>query len=676
METLHGIEVQDPFRWLEHEDSAETRAWVAAQNGYTRGVLDRLAGREALGARLDERLAIGWVGTPTVRGDRYFYQRRDGRRDQPVLMLRTGAAGPERVLLDPNTLGSGGTVALDWWYPSHDGALVAYGVSQGGDELSTLHILDAATGAQLAEEPIPHTRACSLAWLPDASGFYYTRYPIPGTVPSGDETYHRHVFFHALGTGWRDDPELAGGDRAKEDWPSVQLSRDGRWLVVAYEQGWTRTELFLSDRHDAAHRWLPILAGVEARAEAVFADDRLFLLTDLAAPRQRLVEVDPRRPEPDAWRDVLPEPADRVLNSVRPVAGLLVVEELVAASSRLRVCRVDGAEVRSVELPDLGTVTGLGGEWAGAGLVFGFTSFDTPPTVYHCNPASGPPTVFAAVAGTERRPAAAVVRQVWYPSVDGTWISMFLVHRPGVSATGQNPTVLTGYGGFNVSRTPSFEPALGPFLDAGGVYALPNLRGGGEYGEPWHRAGMLAHKQNVFDDFRCAAEWLIANRYTSPERLAITGGSNGGLLVGAAVTQWPELFKAVVCRVPLLDMLRYHTFRLARLWMPEYGSAEDPEQFAWLHAYSPYHRVRSDARYPAVFLLTAEGDSRVDPMHARKMAARLQAAVSDLGDGGPVLLRVETGAGHGVGKPRGKMLDEATDVWAFLFWQLGMTAVV
>jgi prolyl oligopeptidase len=669
-EILHGEVIVDPYRWLEDSDAPETRSWVAAQNAYTRETLDSLPRRAAIRARLDRMLHVGFAGAPQVRGARCFYLRRAGRQDQPVLVLREGD-GAGRILVDPNVLSASGVVALDWWQPSPDGRLLAYGLSEGGDEWSTLHVLDVDSGAALPGEQIPRTRWCSLAWLPDASSFYYTRYPEPGSVPTGEEGYHRRVYLHRLGADWRADPEVFGAGRAKEDLPSVYLDRrDGRWLLVSVYQGAARTEVYVLDRDRPDAAFVPIIAGVEARSEPIVQGGRVYLRTNLDAPDYRLVAVDPERPDRERWQEVLPERSDRVLATVRPVAGLLAAEELQDASSHLRLYQPDGALRREVALPSLGTLVGIGGEWNGDAVYFGFTSFAQPLTAYRVDPATGAAHVFAAPElPPDVDPAQYAVRQVWYPSHDGTRVSMFLVHRPGLALDDDNPTVLTGYGGFNVSRTPAFMAAVPLWLDAGGVYALPNLRGGGEYGEAWHQAGMLERKQNVFDDFIAAAEWLIANGYTQPRRLAIGGGSNGGLLVGAALTQRPELFQAVVCAVPLLDMLRYHHFLIAKYWVPEYGSADDPAHFCWLRAYSPYHSVREGERYPAVFLLTAEGDGRVDPMHARKMAARLQVSS---GSDAPVLLRVETAAGHGIGKPRNKILDEQTDVWSFLGWQLGV----
>jgi prolyl oligopeptidase len=671
IDVLHGVAVADPFRWLENGESEETRAWVERQNTLTRTVLDAAPPRAAIHSRLDELLTSGAVGVPVLRGSRYIYQRRDGRVDQPVLVMRDGETEQERTILDPNDLSTSGIVALDWWYPANDGRLLAYGLSAGGTELSTLYVLDIDRMENLATDRIPHTRASSVAWLPDSSGFYYTRYPLPGSVEPGDEMYHRHVYFHPLGQVWQSDKRVFGADRAREDWPNLEISRSGRWLAVEVQQGWVSSEVHCLDREHPERGFIPIFVGANAMAHPLFAGDRLLLHTNFDAPNWALYEVDPDHPRRADWRLVLAAQPDRVLETVHPAAGRLVAHEMHNAASSVRLYSLEGARLSEVHLPSIGSVTGFGGEWQGDQIALGFTSFTQPPTTYRVDPVTGDCEVFAQGSTPAGLKASDyVVRQDWYTSRDGTRVSIFLIHRRDIALTEPRPTVLTGYGGFNVSRTPMFVAPLPMWLDAGGLYALPNLRGGGEYGEAWHRAGMLGSKQNVFDDFTGAAEWLVARGYSRREQLAISGGSNGGLLVGAALTQRPDLFKAVVCQVPLLDMLRYQNLRIARLWIPEYGSAEDAAQFSWLYAYSPYHRVISGQRYPATFLLTAEGDSRVDPMHARKMAARLQSATA--GDA-PILLRVETAAGHGQGKPRSKQLDEATDIWTFIFWQLGVT---
>jgi prolyl oligopeptidase len=671
VEELHGVAVADPYRWLEDGESEETRTWVDQQNMRTRQLLDSLSNAAAIRARLDELFTTGAVGTPVLRGDRYFYSRRDGLRDQPVLVVRDGVDGAEKTILDPNALSASGIVALDWWYPSNDGRLLAYGVSEGGTELSTLHVLEVDREKTLDSDRIPHTRAASIAWLPDSSGFYYTRYPVPGSVAAGEEMYHRHVFLHVLGEDWQRDTEVFGGGRAREDWPNVDISQSGRWLAIEVEQGWVRSEVYVLDRLDPDQGFLPIHVDLDAMAHPVFAGDRLLLHTNLDAPNWALFDVDPLRPERTNRRTIIAERPDRVLDAVHPAAGRLLAHEMRNATSQVRVYDLTGVLLTEVQLPGLGTVSGIGGEWSGDRVALGFTSFAQPGTSYSVDIESGECRLLAQGELPPGFDASRYsVRQDWYSSHDGTRVSIFVISRADLDFSQPRATVLTGYGGFNVSRTPTFITALPMWLDAGGVYALPNLRGGGEYGEAWHRDGMLGKKQNVFDDFIAAAEWLIDQGIADRERLAITGGSNGGLLVGAALTQRPDLFTAVVCQVPLLDMLRYQNLRIARLWIAEYGSSEDPEQFRWLYAYSPYHRVRPGLQYPATFLLTASGDSRVDPMHARKMAARLQAATAS---DAPILLRVETAAGHGIGKPRGKQLDEATDVWTFIASQLNVS---
>jgi len=483
-------------------------------------------------------------------------------------------------------------------------------------------------------------------------------------VPEGEEQYHRAVFLHFLG-------ENPAGDRLifkpsqKEHWPSVDLSPGGRWLLIGVARTFDQTDLFLQD----LERGGPLVAVAEnlpASFEGQVVRGRLYVRTNLDAPNYRLYRGDPERPERSRWEELIPTRSDAVLDGAMVLGNALALSYLEHAASRLLVTDLEGKNPRPLELPTIGSVFGWGGEWDGEELFYGFSSYTVPPSVYRVDLNSGAHSLWRMVEA-DLDPAAYEVRQVTYPSRDGTGVSMFLVHRTGLTLTGDNPTYLTGYGGFNISMTPGFSRSLLLWVERGGVVAVPNLRGGGEYGESWHQAGMLARKQNSFDDFIAAAEWLIAQRYTKPGRLAIAGGSNGGLLMGAALTQRPELFRAVVIQVPLLDMLRYHRFLIARLWIPEYGDPDDPEQFGWLRAYSPYHRVEAGTAYPAVLLATAESDTRVDPMHARKMTALLQAASSS---GRPVLLRLEEKAGHGAGKPVSKVLEELVDTWSFVFEEL------
>ncbi|MDQ3224370.1 MAG: prolyl oligopeptidase family serine peptidase [Gemmatimonadota bacterium] len=664
-DVLHGETIADPYRWLEDGGSSETRVWTEQQNAVTEAYLAEAPGRDRINGRLEELLAIGVLSVPMPKHGRYFYLRRDGRQNQPVLYWRDGVDGPDHIAVDPNALNHSGTTALDWFYPSDNGRLLAFGLSENGNEESVLHLLDLDTGRELPDR-VPRMRAASLAWLPDCTGFYYTRYPAPGEVPSGEEQYHRAIYFHRLGVDPAADP-LIFQPAAKEYWPGVDLSPDGRWLIVSVARTFDQVDLYIQDLLSGG-KLVPIAQDLPASFEGEIAHGRLFLRTNLDAPTYRLYVVDPERPDQSSWREIVASRADAVLESVAVAGNRLVLGYLERASSRLQLTDLEGRPIADVPLPTLGSLFGVGAEWDGGELFYGFSSYAVPPSVYRIDLATGMSSLWRRVEATID-PTKYEVRQVSYASKDGTPISMFLVHRAGLTRNGDNPTYLTAYGGFNISMTPGFSRSLLLWLEQGGVVAVPNIRGGGEYGEGWHQAGILANKQTSFDDFIAAAEWLIGERYTRAERLAAAGGSNGGLLMGAALTQRPELFRAVLIQVPLLDMLRYHRFLIARLWIPEYGSADDAEQFRWLRAYSPYHHVRSGVAYPAVLLATAESDTRVDPMHARKMAARLQAATSAER---PVLLRLEAQAGHGAGKPLSKIQQELTDSWTFVFFELGV----
>jgi prolyl oligopeptidase len=582
--------------------------------------------------------------------------------------VREGDGGKDRALFDVNALAADGTAALDWWYPSEDGSLLAYGISTAGNENSTLRVRDVATGRDLADT-VPNTRACSLAWLPSSQGFYYTRYPTPGSVSAGEEHYHRHVYFHRLGTDPAADSKVFGDGLGFSAWTSVMLSPNGRFLAIEVSEGWSKSELFLIDREKGGG---PV-AMVQGR-DAIFSlvdmlDDRLFVVSNESAPRYQLFEVDAHQPERARWKVLVPE-AEDTLESVVVAKDALVAVYLKDAASRVRVFSRVGELRREIDLPSLGTVGGLHGRHDQSDVYLSFTSFLAPTKVLRHQVASGKTSLWQELKAPVDT-SQFTVEQVRYSSKDGTQIPMFLVHKKALVRDGNNPTLLYGYGGFNVNLTPGFAAWVGPFIEAGGVYAVANLRGGGEYGETWHRQGMLAHKQNVFDDFAAAAEYLIREKVTSSERLAISGRSNGGLLVAVAITQRPELYKAAVCGVPLTDMLRYHLLQIARLWIPEYGTAEKADDFAWLYAYSPYHHVKEGERYPATLIFSAESDTRVDPMHARKFAARLQQATAGKV---PILLRLEGNAGHGAGKPMAKLIAQYTDELAFLFEELGMRA--
>jgi prolyl oligopeptidase len=677
VETLHGVPVPDPYRWLEDGESPEVRSWSAAQTERTERILASQPGFAELRARMATLLAVGTVEPPVVVGGEgapcHFYRRQAPGQDQPVLYVREGE-GPERVLVDPNARSKDGTVALDWWTPSRDGRLLAYSLSEDGSEDSTLRVLDVVTGRDLGQtEEIGRTRHGSLAWLPDGSGFYYSRYPAKGSVPAGEEHYHRRIHEHRLGRDPDEDPVIFGEGREMTDLPYVDISPGGRWLVIHVHKGWSCREVWIMDRAAGPEAaWIPLaLPRDEAGAyfEAVVGDDALLVRTNEGAPSYALYRVDPTRPAREDWEVVLPA-GPEVLASAVPIGGDVIAVYIAGARSVVRRFDAKGERVVEIPLPAPGTVHGVTGRREGREAFFDYTSFTVPARVYRIDLDTGAVSVWAEVA-PPIDPEAFVVTQEHAVSRDGTAVSFFVTHRRGLTRDGSAPALLTGYGGFNISQMPAWSGHRYAFLERGGVIVLANLRGGGEYGEPWHRAGMLAQKQNVFDDAIAVAEHLARTGVTSPGRLAILGGSNGGLLVGAAITQRPDLFRAAVCLVPLLDMLRYHRFLIARLWVSEYGSADDPEQFGWLHAYSPYHHVVDGAAYPAVLFATAESDTRVDPLHARKMAARMEHA-RPAGADRPILLRIEGKAGHGAGKPISKRIDEAAYVYAFLFWQLGV----
>jgi prolyl oligopeptidase len=675
-ETLNGHRVADSYRWLEDAESAETQEFVRGELAYTRGILDPLPGRNRINLELTELLSIGSIGTPQVGGKFYFYVRREGTQNQAVLLVREGIHGKDRALVDVNQMSADGTVALDWWAPSDDGKYVAYGTSAGGSEESTLRIVETLSGRVLPDT-IDRARHANVAWKKDNSGFYYGRTPRKGDVPAGEEVYHVKIFYHALGSDPGKDP-LIFGDRLKaQDVPVAQLADDDdRWLLFTVFEGYTKTEMFLQDLKVGTAP-VEVTSGKDFSYSGEILKGELYVLTNEDAPHYRVFRVDAQQPGREGWSEIIPE-SEAVLKNVVIVHANLVGLYEKNATSLLKIFRTDGHLLSDAKLPGMGSITEIGGQWNSNEAFFGFQSFTVPPSIYSINFEEGEaPELWARVATPSIDPSAYEVKQVWFSSKDGTKVPMFVFYKKGLVLDGKNPTVLTGYGGFNISLTPSFVGDRYLWLEHGGVFAVANLRGGAEFGQDWHRAGMLEKKQNVFDDFIAAAEYLIAQKYTDKEHLAIRGGSNGGLLVGVALTQRPDLFRAVVCAVPLLDMLRYQHFQIAKLWIPEYGSADDPKQFDFIYAYSPYQHVKAGVEYPAVLFMTADSDTRVDPMHAKKMAALMQAeAANGQSREHPILLRIEPKAGHGVGKPITKQIEELTDVYSFLFWQLGMTSLV
>jgi prolyl oligopeptidase len=674
-EMFHGTTIVDNYRWLEDGRSPETQRWVEEETAYTRALLDPLPGRDAIHKRLAELLSIGDVTPPQIAGRHYFYTKREGTENQPVLYMRDGGIsgkepGPDRVLVDPNLLTADGTTALDWWQPSDTGKYVAYGTSPGGSEMSTLHIIETKTGTVLPDT-IDRTRAASIAWEHDNRGFYYTRYPKKGDVPEGQEVYNRHVFYHELGTDPDGDDPVFGEGRDPEDWPNVRLSNDGRWLLINVEQGYTKTELFLMNLK-AGTPPTRVTTGKNFLYSGEVYEGKLYITTNEDAPRYRAFVTDAGDYERDHWKEIIPQ-TDAILQGVAVFGGKLLAQYEQNATSQLKIFDLDGKKLADLSLPAIGAVFGSGGRWDRDEFFYGFQSFTFAPSIYRYDLKDNSTSLWAKVAAPSIDPSAYAVRQEWFQSKDGTRVPMFIVGKKGLQKNGRNPALLTGYGGFNISLTPAFSRAAYLWLEHGGIFAVANLRGGAEFGEDWHRAGMLDKKQNVFDDMIAAAEHLISEKYTDRNHLAIQGGSNGGLLMGAMITQRPDLFRAVVCRVPLLDMLNYQNFQIARLWIAEYGSAENAEQFKWLYAYSPYHHVKAGTEYPAILFMTADTDTRVDPMHARKMTALMQAeAKNGASRTRPILLRMETKAGHGAGEPLTKQIEEYTDIYSFLFWQLGV----
>jgi len=624
--------------------------------------------------RLLGLLKVGTVGSPVVAGDRVFTLDREGDQEQAVLVVRSASDldEPPRLLIDPQRLAADHAAAVDWFSPSPDGRLVAYGVSEAGTERGTLRILDIDGNTVLADA-IPNVRHPSVAWLPDGSAFAYSRLPDPATVPEGDDGYWETVWWHEVlgpsgpsgplsGVGGARD-SLVLGDLDRTALPMATLSPDGRWLVLHVHLMPTRTDVILVDRHTGQRT--VVVEGEDASTWCQVVGDRLIAVTNLDAPRGRVVGASVHDPGVTAWQTLVPE-TGAVIEAAVIAGEWLLVASTEHAVSRLDRYGLDGSGQTNVALPETGSIVGLDADPAHAQAFCTFTSFTRPPSLLRWTPGAGIEAWSRYESPID--PAAFVTEALTYPSTDGTSVPMFLVRAVATTPSPTTPTVLSGYGGFAITSSPGFSPGLVSFCQAGGVYAVAGIRGGGEYGEDWHRAGMGHHKQQVFDDFVAAADWLVATGRTSRERLAVRGGSNGGLLVGAVITQRPDLCRAAVCAVPLLDMLRYHRFLIGALWVPEYGDPDSPADFADLLAYSPYHHVVDGTSYPSILVMTAESDSRVDPMHARKFVARLQAAGSEQ----PVLLRIETRAGHGQGKPTSKQADELADSWAFLAWQLGL----
>ena len=659
VDTLHGVQIPDPYRWLEDQDSAETRAWIEAQDACTAAVLHAVPGRAKISARLSELMKVDSYHPPIERNGVYVFEKRRADQELYVLYVRHGREGKDEVLVDPHALSADHSTSVVIEDLSHDGSLAAYGVRAGGQDEVEIHFIDTATQKELADQ-LPRAMYESLAIEPSKRGAYYTVLTAKGG----------RVFHHVMGTAASADELVFGEEYGSDKEISASVSDDGRYLllVVSYGSGSIRTDLYVKDlRSGGAFR--PIVNDTEALFFGDISSGQLYVNTNWNAPHWHVYRVDLDHPARDAWKEVVPE-SDASIENFGAYGGRLVVQYVRNAASELKYFDADGRPAGTVPLPSLGAIAGLSGDWGSNEVFFSFESFNLPQTIYRLDVKRGAEEKWAQPAAPIKSDAY-VVEQVWYESKDKTKIPMFLFYKKGLVRDGARPVWLTAYGGFDVNETPGFYEAAVALADRGGIYAKANLRGGGEFGEAWHRAGMMEKKQTVFDDFFAAGEWLIANKYTSREKLAIQGGSNGGLLMGAAITQRPDLYRAVVCTYPLLDMLRFQRFMDGPLWVAEYGSADDETQFKYLLAYSPYHNVKDGAKYPAVLFITGDGDTRVAPLHARKMTARLQAAS---GSDRPILLLYDTKSGHSGGRPQIKEIEERTDILSFLYSQLGVSA--
>jgi prolyl oligopeptidase len=670
IDDYHGTKVADPYRWLEDDNSAETAAWVAAQNKVTFGFLETIPQRAKIGARLRELWNYERFGLPRKLGGRYFFSHNSGLQNQAVLLVAESLEVEPRVLLDPNTLSNDGTVSLSGWSVSEDGALLAYALSRSGADWLEWRVREVATGRD-REDLVQWSKFSGASWAKDGSGFYYSRFAEPkaGEERKGLVEYHK-LYFHRLGTPQADD-QLIYERRDHRDWGfHGHVTDDGHWLVITVTRGTeTKNNIFYRDLTRPDAPVVELLSGFTADFSFIDNDGPVFYFqTDLDAPRRRVIAIDTTKPNPAQWRELIPEAKD-TLEGTSLVGGHFICEYLRDAHSAVRTYDREGRLARELALPTLGSAHGFGGRAIDPETFYVFTSYTQPATIYRLDVASGEGRIFKAPkVGFDA--AAYETRQVFAQSRDGTRVPMFITQRRGLKLDGQHPVLMNGYGGFNISLTPGFSVPNAVWLELGGIFVQANLRGGGEYGALWHLAGTKTQKQNVFDDFIACAEWLIANGYTSPAKLAISGGSNGGLLVGAAMTQRPELFRAALPSVGVLDMLRFHKFTIGWAWTSDYGSAENADHFKALHAYSPLHRLVPGTRYPATLITTADHDDRVVPAHSFKFAARLQACQAK--DGPPVLIRIETKAGHGGGTALAKVIEENTDELAFLVKTLGM----
>ena len=663
IDRYHGIEIKDPYRWLENPDSEETKAWVTAQNEVTFGYLEQIPGRDKIKQRITQLWDYEKFGIPFKRGDRYFYFKNDGLQNQSVLYTLDSLDDEPKILLDPNTLSEDGTVALSGLSISDDGKLMAYGLSTAGSDWIEYKVREVETGKD-TEDIIKWIKFSGVSWRKDNQGFFYSRYDEPNEQTKlEDINYYQKLYYHRLGASQSEDTLIYHRPDQKEWGFSGNVTEDGRYLIISVWRGTDPKNLvFYQDLHEPEAKVTELISEFEADYSFIDNDGSIFWFqTDLDAPRRRVIAIDINNPSQNNWQEIIPE-VEEPLKGIGLINNQFIANYLKDARSQIKIFNLDGTFVREVTLPEIGSAGGFGGKRYDTETFYTFTSFTFPPTIYRYDMTTGESILFRQPK-VDFNPEDYQTKQVFYPSKDGTKIPMFITHKKGLKLDGNNPTYLYAYGGFNVSITPSFSISNLVWMEMGGIYATPNLRGGGEYGEEWHQAGMKASKQNVFDDFIAAAEWLIDNKYTSTDKLAIAGGSNGGLLVGACMTQRPDLFAAALPAVGVMDMLRFHKFTIGWAWCAEYGSPDNEEEFKTLLSYSPLHNLTKGKKYPATLITTADHDDRVVPAHSFKFAAALQEAH---GGENPVLIRIETKAGHGAGKPTTKVIAEIADKWSFL----------
>jgi len=660
----HGTIIADPYRWLEDDKSEETAAWVEAQNKVTFEYLEQIPFREDIKNRLTQIWDYPKYSVTFKKGDRYFYFKNDGMQNQSVLYVQESLEDTARVLLDPNLLSEDGTVALSGYDVSRDGKYLAYGISRGGSDWNEIYILEIESGKTL-DDHLMWIKFSGIAWHED--GFYYSRYDEPtGSELSGKNEYHK-VFYHKTGTPQTEDILIYENKEFPLRNYAAGVTDDEKFLIIYETESTSGNAMYIKDLTKQESQFEAIVNGFDHDFTVVDDyDGKLLVRTNYEAPKYQLIQIDPTQKEQSNWKTILPE-QENVLENVTLVGGKIVAEYMKDAYSQAFIYDMTGTQTGSLDLPGIGTLAGFSGKKDENIAFYGFTSFTFPTTIYKYDIEKNESVVYRNPE-LDFDPTAYETKQVFYESKDGTKVPMFIVHKKGIALNGNNPTLLYGYGGFNISLTPGFSVTRLILLEQGGIFAMPNLRGGGEYGKEWHEAGTKERKQNVFDDFIAAAEYLIENKYTSPDYLAVQGGSNGGLLVGAVMTQRPDLFQVALPAVGVLDMLRYHLFTIGWAWATDYGKSDVPEEFEYLIKYSPLHNLKTGTCYPATLVTTADHDDRVVPAHSFKFIASLQ---QHQGCSNPTLIRIETKAGHGAGKPTSKVIEEYADVYAFMFYNMG-----